>query len=127
MELLIQLVKHDELEDSNTILASGKGKLENDVLTYMEKDNPNVRHEVSFFSDSIVIKRFAEVQSEILLYLNKKGIARVISPYGVMVLETELEKYERVEDKVMIQYKIFQNEELVTYQKMIWRLKGAFT
>lgn len=124
MEISVQLVQEDFLSHRKTILADGKGNYSNRVLTYQEKDNPHIKHEISFCDDYVILKLHAEIKTETYLRLNKRGIAKILSPYGEMKLETKLEEYNRDADSIMIRYSIYQGNEVVTNQTLIWKLKG---
>ena len=124
MEISVQLVQEDLLSHRKTILADGKGNYSNRVLTYQEKDNPHIKHEISFCDDYVILKRHAEIKTETYLRLNKRGIAKILSPYGELKLDTKLEEYNRDADSIMIRYSIYQGNEVVTNQTLIWKLKG---
>lgn len=124
MEILVQLVQEDLLSHRKTILADGEGNYSNRVLTYQEKDNPHIKHEISFCDDYVILKRHAEIKTETYLRLNKRGIAKILSPYWEMKLDTKLEEYNRDADSIMIRYSIYQGNEVVTNQTLIWKLKG---
>ena len=124
MEISVQLVQEDLLSHRKTILADGKVNYSNRVLTYQEKDNPHIKHEISFCDDYVILKRHAEIKTETYLRLNKRGIAKILSPYGEMKLDTKLEEYNRDADSIMIRYSIYQGNEVVTNQTLIWKLKG---
>ncbi len=124
MEIFVQLVQEDMVSHNKVILASTTGSYENRVLTYTEKDNPMVKHEISFFDDYVILKRHADILSETYLRLNKRGVAKVTSEYGEMKFDTYLEEYKRNEDSIMIRYNIYQGKEVVTSQILVWMLKG---
>lgn len=50
MEIFVQLVQEDMVSHNKVVLASTTGSYENRVLTYSEKDNPMVKHEISFLT-----------------------------------------------------------------------------
>ena len=124
MEVFVELVQEDKISQEKVILADCKGEFDGKVLTYFEKNNPNIKHEISFFDDYVILKRHAEVKSETYLRLNKRGVARVLSPYGVMMLETKLEDYKRYADSINVSYSVYQGNELVNSQTLVWKLKG---
>ena len=124
MEVFVELVQEDKLSQEKVILADCKGEFDGKVLTYFEKNNPNIKHEISFFDGYVILKRHAEVKSETYLRLNKRGVARVLSPYGVMMLETKLEDYKRYADSIKVSYSVYQGNELVNSQTLVWKLKG---
>ena len=124
MEISVQLVQEDLLSHRKTILADWKGNYSNRILTYQEKDNPHIKHEISFCDDYVILKRHAEIKTETYLRLNKRGIAKILSPYGEMKMDTKLEEYNRDVDSIMIRYSIYQGNEVVTNQTLIWKLKG---
>ena len=125
MEIRIRLTQYDYDEKKTTVLADGKGFLLNDTLTYQELDNPSVRHEVAFGKDQIVLERHADIKSRTILPLDGKGESRIISPYGIMELETEIEEYYQDDEVWMVQYSIFEDGREVTHQRLVWELKGV--
>lgn len=124
MEIFVQLVQEDIVSHEKIVLADGKASYLDRVLTYTEKDNPNVKHEISFFNDYVILKRYADIKSETYLRLNKRGVAKITSEYGEMKFSTYLQDYQCEEDRITIRYCIYQGNEVVTSQILVWILKG---
>ena len=127
MHVKVRLTQYDLIEHTETVLADGQGILNDTTLFYSEKDNPGVRHEIVLEEKHLVIRRIADIVSETDLIIGERSMARVLSPYGVMVLETYTDEYTLGEGKITAEYHIFQGDAEVTHQKLIWELKGVQT
>lgn len=126
MEIRIRLTSYDLMNHQTAVLADGVGVLLGDTLFYSEKDHPDIRHEIAFQKDRILLKRNAEIQSETRLpYSGESGMSRITSLYGVMELEARLDDSFRSEQMWMAEYRILENEEVITHQKLVWELKGV--
>ena len=125
MEIRIRCTQQDLLENSQTILADGKAYLIDDTLTYVEKDHPDVQHAITFDKDEVILKRKAEIQSETHIPHEGVGKSTVLSPYGMMVLETKIEEVFKNDELWMVQYQILENGSIVSHQKLVWELKGV--
>ena len=125
MECNVTLKKIDLLTGEETILSQGTGHLNGTCLTYLEQEDPNIRHEITFEENHVFLKRFADTLSETDLRLKEYSMARVLSAYGTMLLETYLEEYARLEDSFSIIYQVLQEGNIVTRQQLIWSLKGV--
>ena len=88
-------------------------------------NNPSVRHEIAFEKDQIILERHADIKSKTILPLDGRGKSRIISPYGIMELETEIEEYYQNDEVWMVQYSIFEDGREVTHQRLVWQLKGV--
>ena len=93
MHVKVCLTQYDLIENTEAVLADGQGILNDTTLFYSEKDNPGVRHEIVLEEKHLVIRRIADIVSETDLIIGERSMARVLSPYGVMVLETYTEEY----------------------------------
>ena len=87
MEISVQLVQEDLLSHRKTILADGKGNYSNRVLTYQEKDNPHIKHEISFCDDYVILKRHAEIKTE--TYLVKLNLQTTLRSSIISHITTE--------------------------------------
>lgn len=125
MELLIELIQTDLLSGTTNCLAKGIAHLQDHTLSYLEENKEPVRHEVFFEEGHVVLRRFADTYSETDLRLNQTSMAQVKSPYGVMFLETYLEQYLFTEEEWSVQYKVLQEGEIVTHQRLCWKLRGV--
>ncbi|MBR2825507.1 MAG: DUF1934 family protein [Solobacterium sp.] len=123
MKTNILVTKYDLLTDDVEVLADGLGHFQNGKLTYYELNDPVTKHEIIFLDDRIYLRRFSEIESETELLVDEKGMCKVVSPYGVMVLESKLLVYERKEDMYMVEYQIYQEKELISHQKITWKIK----
>ena len=123
MKTQVLVTKYDLLTDDVEVLADGLGNFHDGILTYHELNDPVNKHEITFMDDRIYLRRYAEMESETELLVNQKGMCKVVSPYGVMVLESVLLVYERKEDTYMVEYQIYQEEELISHQKIVWKIK----
>lgn len=123
MKTQVLVTKYDLLTEDVEVLADGLGNFHDGKLTYHELNDPVNKHEITFMDDRIYLRRYAEMESETELLVNQKGMCKVVSPYGVMVLESVLLVYERKEDTYMVEYQIYQEEELISHQKIVWKIK----
>ena len=123
MKTQVLVTKYDLLTEDVEVLADGLGNFQDGKLTYHELNDPVNKHEITFMDDRIYLRRYAEMESETELLIDRKGMCKVVSPYGVMVLESVLLVYERKEDTYMVEYQIYQEEELISHQKIVWKIK----
>ena len=124
MNVHVKLCQYDLLEGTETVLCEGPCDLEKDTLFYWEDIKNGIRHEVTFDDEKIILKRFAEISSETVLPLREHGEAKISSPYGDFRMETALETWAKEEDYWTVTYRILQDGQTVTRQKMIWELRG---
>lgn len=124
IKCLVRLIQTDLMLNETKELSKGQGSFEDGVLIYCENEDPSIRHEITFEKDHVLLKRFADTLSETDLRLEEKSIARVISSYGTMMLETYMTQFSKQEDYWMIEYQILQEDEVVTYQRLEWYLEG---
>ncbi|MCR5229719.1 MAG: DUF1934 domain-containing protein [Solobacterium sp.] len=126
MEINIKAMQFDLLENRFTLLAQGKGTLEGSTLIYRELADPAVRNEITFSDEGIILKRIADIRSTTVLKQGGRASASVRSPYGDMVLETELVGYRKDRGRWEAEYKIYSGPQLVTHQKFVWELSDIF-
>lgn len=122
MRVHVKFTQYDLLENRSSVIADGNGILSGNRLLYPEKENPSCRNEILFEEERIVLKRSADVSSETQLLKGKPGMARVISPYGEMFLETMLERFCRSESVWEAVYRILSDGEPVVYQRLVWEI-----
>ena len=126
MEIHVKLTQFDIVRKDIAVLADGAADLNGNTLCYTEKENPSIRHEIRFDENQIVLKRLADISSETCLLPDRKGTARVDSPFGVMELETVLSRWSKDGDRWMVEYQILDDSgDAVTSQQLVWELKGV--
>lgn len=126
MEIHVKLTQFDITRKEITVLADGIADLNGDRLSYTEKENPSIRHEIIFEENQIVLKRLADISSETCLLPDRKGTASVNSPFGVMELDTVLKRWSRDSERWMVEYQILDDSgNAVTNQQLVWELKGV--
>lgn len=123
MKVDVTLTKYDLLTGEVMTLAKGPGNLKEESLTYYELSNPVVKHEITFSQERILLRRFAEIESETELLTEGIGHSHIHSPYGTMMVETELKGYEKGNDYYLVEYVIKSDGEIVSHQKMLWEIK----
>ena len=69
-----------------------------------------------------VLKRSGEFSSETVLKSDGRGESRVISPYGVMRLETRLLNKEKANDHWMVEYEIVGLNRPVSHMRLVWEI-----
>ena len=121
----IVLTQHDLLEDRCGILAEGSAIRKKNRLVYHERDDEKIIHDIFFSDKEIILKRRADIESTTYLYPAKKGKSVIRSPYGVMELPAVLEFSAMEDDRWTAVYRILSGEDTVTYQKLVWEMKGA--
>ena len=120
MKVLVRLVQFDLLENTRTVIADTRGLLKNDSLSYFEAGG--VRHDIRFSNEGVVLKRSGEFSSETVLKSDGRGESRVISPYGVMRLETRLLNKEKALDRWMVEYEIVGSGSPVSHMRLVWEI-----
>ncbi|MBR0213109.1 MAG: DUF1934 family protein [Solobacterium sp.] len=108
-----------------TVLAEGRARFSDGILSYAEKEDNTVRHEVLFAPEEIVIRRFGETVTEIILNTDSRGTGTVHTPYGLIEMETELLRYETEQDKTTVEYRLMQGEQMILQQTFVWEWKGT--
>ena len=124
MEVGLKAVQIDHLGNTQTLLKDGRAFItDEDTLSYTEDADPNVRHTITF-RKGVVIRRNAE--SETVIWLSEQVSKAVVrSPYGQIRLEAELVSMNKDEDEWSVEYRLYNQGELITHQTVIWSLKGA--
>ncbi|MBQ6532445.1 MAG: DUF1934 family protein [Solobacterium sp.] len=125
MEGRIRLTQFTAEMPRGTILAEGRARFSGGVLSYAEKEDAAVRHEVMFAPEEIVIRRFGETVTEIILNINGRGTGTVHTPYGTIEMETELLRYDTEQEKTTVEYRLMQGEQNVLQQTFVWEWKGT--
>ncbi len=123
MKIHIKLIQYDQLSHTSTILADDLGDINQGKLTYREKSSDHITHEILYGQGHFVLKRMADLVSETDLILKEKSFARVLSPYGVMMLETYMDRCELSDHHWEIEYHILQDDVPVTHQTLIWEFE----
>ena len=123
MALHVRLIQYDLFENQEKVIAEGEAQWKEDHLFYWEDPAHTVMHHIRFGKDAIIIGRSADVRSMTKLYFGRRGTAQVFSEYGVMRFETELAEYEYNAEYRSVEYRVFQGDELVSHQRMIWELE----
>ncbi len=124
MRVKIVCTKFDLLDHTSEVLCDAQGILRNDTLIYKENSEENALHEITFSEDELILKRKAEITSETHLLRGAKGKAKVFSPYGLMEMETFTMALEKNDELWSAEYKILNGSEAVTYQKLVWQIRG---
>ncbi|MBQ6356088.1 MAG: DUF1934 family protein [Solobacterium sp.] len=124
MEGRIRLTQFTAEMPRGTVLAEGRARFSGGILSYAEKDDAAVRHEVLFAPEEIVIRRFGETVTEIILNTAGRGTGTVHTPYGVIEMETELLRYDTEQGKTTVEYRLLQGEQTVLQQTFVWEWKG---
>ncbi len=122
MKIKVRATQYNLLENSFTLLAEGEASLDGDLLIYRELADPSVRNEITFTDGSVTLKRIADIRSTTILLPDERGAATVRSPYGDMVLETELIGSRKDEERWETEYRIFSGDQIVTHQRFVWEL-----
>ncbi|MBQ6222077.1 MAG: DUF1934 family protein [Solobacterium sp.] len=120
MKIHIKLIQYDQLSHTSTVLADDLGDICQGKLTYRENSSDHITHEILYGQGHFVLKRISDLISETDLILKEKSFARVLSPYGVMMLETYMDRCELSEKRWEIEYHILQEDVPVTHQILIW-------
>ena len=124
MEGRIRLTQFTAEMPRGTVLADGRARFSDGILSYTEKDDASVRHEILFAPEEIVIRRFGETVMEITLYTLGRGTGTVHTPYGTIEMETELIRYDTEPDQTTVEYRLLQGKEIVLQQTFVWEWKG---
>ena len=120
MKVLVRLVQFDLLENTRTVIADTRGLLKNDSLSYFEEGGQ--RHDIRFAKEEVVLKRSGEFSSETVLKNEGMGESSVVSPYGVMHLETRLLQREKAADHWMVEYEIVGSDRPVSHMRLVWEI-----
>lgn len=121
MKVHIRLKRTDFLEKKEEVIADTDALLNENRLLYAEKDG-KTKQRVTFNEDNVVLDRDGRYGSRITLPKQGTGDCLVYSPYGTMSLDAELCYFEKNEDDWQIEYKISQEEQLVTHVKLEWEI-----
>ncbi|NLC97209.1 MAG: DUF1934 domain-containing protein [Erysipelotrichaceae bacterium] len=125
MEIRIVATSYDLINNEEFLIKDGVAHLFDDKhLTYLE-DNTNVRNEIVWNDDEIILSRLGQPSSVNNLKLNEFSICSVDTVYGEMVLDSYLVDKKRDLDNWYVEYKLFNQGEIVAHLKIIWRIKGV--
>ena len=123
MKIHIKLIQYDQLSHTSTVLADDLGEIFQGKLTYRESGSDHTTHEILYGPGHFVLKRISDLVSETDLILKEKSMARILSPYGVMMLETYMDRCELSDQRWEIEYHIRQDGVTVTHQTLIWEFE----
>ena len=118
------VLRKDMLEHASSNLCDGKGYWNEETLTCRECAPYSGEDTFVFKPDQVILKHHGETDSELVLYVNKKGIAKIATPYGKMFCETVLLQYHRRENQIAVEYQILQ--ETVVLSHILLEIKLRF-
>lgn len=74
--------------------------------------------------NSIHIKRLYDTVTNIELVKGGEGEAIISSNYGEMIFKTRLIESKIDEDKIVVNYQLISESELITHKKITWKIRG---
>ncbi len=120
VKVLVRLKSEDLLSGETSIVAEGNALLNGDRLRYMEKET-GAGHDILFTEERIEIRRKSDFPTT-LTFEGNRGTAEVESPYGTMVLETEIVERKKEKYEWILEYRIRGGSDIVTHQRMTWNI-----
>lgn len=123
MQIHVLLEKEDLLTGEKEILADGKAIYRENALSYFE-DAEKVKNELQILEDAFVLKRCADIES--ITHLNHQGYGETLvrSPFGDFSIVNELVSFERNDEKISVEYRLLEEEEIQSHIRLTWHLKG---
>ena len=120
MKIKVELVisQIDYLDNSEEKAFGIKGFRENNKLIYEENDT-KAQVTLTLDNNGIHIHRICDNITEIEL-VEGGGIAKISSEYGEMVFRTKLIEKGIKEDKVIVEYQLLSEQEIVTHKRVQW-------
>lgn len=116
VELTISQI--DYLDNSEEKAFGISGIKENNKLIYEENDT-KAKVSLTLEKDGIHIQRICDNITDIEL-VKGGGIAKISSEYGEMIFTTKLIELEVKEEKVIVEYQLLSEQEIVTHKKVQW-------
>ncbi|SJZ40154.1 DUF1934 family protein [Anaerorhabdus furcosa] len=110
-----RFLQTDCIDNTQTVLYEGEVFSKLGYLTYT---NELGKQEFFFDENSMIILRDGEVKTEVNLYKEKQGNARVISEYGELHFTTKIEEYDLKSDSWCIEYKIFSEDAITIHTRI---------
>lgn len=126
MEIRVKAYSYDFLSKEKMFIKDGTAYLFNDnCLSYLEGlDNSGVRHEIKWSDGEVILKRIGNGASITHLKLNEFKEAKVESMYGELIFDSYMTGFIKSDDLWEVEYKLFNQGDLITHVKVTWELKG---
>ena len=115
----IQVVQHDLLENSKTLVYKGVAILdtaENLIIKYEESDNISVVLELE--NQAGILKRIGETKTLIYFNLQEPTVASFESEFGTMDLDVKTEEITLNKDNWVLGYSLLQDGNIVSQFSM---------
>ncbi len=126
MEIRIIATSNNILTNEVTLIKDGVGYLFDNVkLSYLEDGIEDVRNEISWNEEEIVLTRSGSNSSVTKLRLYEYSTSIVTTMYGEMILDTYLINAVKNSDVWYVEYKLFLESDLIGHIKVVWEIKGV--
>ena len=126
MESRIIATSNNILTNEVTLIKDGVGYLFDNVkLSYLEDGIEDVRNEISWNEEEIVLTRSGSNSSVTKLRLYEYSTSIVTTMYGEMILDTYLINAVKNSDVWYVEYKLFLESDLIGHIKVVWEIKGV--
>lgn len=114
MRVKLRVMHTDLLEHHTAVLCEGFGLYDNEVLRYRESAPFSGSDTAEFGNTEIVLVHRGETESVTVLRVMEAGTARVTTPFGEMECETVLRRYERYDERILVEYDVLQEAAVVS-------------
>lgn len=126
MEIRIIATSNNILTNEVTLIKDGVGYLFDNVkLSYLEDGIEDVRNEINWNEEEIVLTRSGSNSSVTKLRLYEYSTSIVTTMYGEMILDTYLINAVKNSDVWYVEYKLFLESDLIGHIKVVWEIKGV--
>ena len=126
MEIRIIATSNNILTNEVTLIKDGVGYLFDNVkLSYLEDGIEDVRNEINWNEEEIVLTRSGSNSSVTKLRLYEYSTSIVTTMYGEMILNTYLINAVKNSDVWYVEYKLFLESDLIGHIKVVWEIKGV--
>ena len=126
MKIRIIATSNNILTNEVTLIKDGVGYLFDNVkLSYLEDGIEDVRNEISWNEEEIVLTRSGSNSSVTKLRLYEYSTSIVTTMYGEMILDTYLINAVKNSDVWYVEYKLFLESDLIGHIKVVWEIKGV--
>ena len=126
MESRIIATSNNILTNEVTLIKDVVGYLFDNVkLSYLEDGIEDVRNEISWNEEEIVLTRSGSNSSVTKLRLYEYSTSIVTTMYGEMILDTYLINAVKNSDVWYVEYKLFLESDLIGHIKVVWEIKGV--